>query len=51
MDEGILNKCLMHMVMTLLYTLSPSKWDLDERMIATRSLDAVVTECPLNWLP
>ena len=38
-NEAVLNECLSHMGLTLLCTLDPGRWDIDERMIATRSLD------------
>ena len=37
-NEAVLNKRLSHMGLTLLCTLDPGNRDIDERMIATRSL-------------
>ena len=37
--EAKLDECLSHMGLTFLSTLEPGRWDLDERMIATRTLD------------
>ena len=34
-----LNECLQHIGLTFVATLEPGRWDLDERMIATRTLD------------
>ena len=38
-NEAVLNECMSHMGLPLLCTLDPGSWDIDERMIATRSLD------------
>ena len=38
-NEATLNEYLKHMALTMLSTLDPTSWDLDERMIAARSLD------------
>ena len=37
-NKAVLNECLSHMGLTLLCTLEPGSWDIDEGMIATRSL-------------
>ena len=38
-NEAVLNEQLKSMGLTLLCTLEPTRWDPDERMVATRSLD------------
>ena len=38
-NEAVLNERLSHMGLTLLCTIDPGNWDIDERTIATRSLD------------
>ena len=38
-NEAVLNERQSHMGLTLLCTLEPGSWDIDKRMIATRSLD------------
>ena len=38
-NEAVLNECLSHMGLTLLCTLEPGIWNIDERMVATRTLD------------
>ena len=38
-NEAVHNERLSHMGLTLLCTLDPGNWDIDERLIATRSLD------------
>ena len=38
-NEAVLNERLSHMGLTLLCTIDPGNWEIDERMIATRSLD------------
>ena len=38
-NEAVLNERLSHMGLTLLCTLEPGSWDIDERIIATRTLD------------
>ena len=38
-NEAVLNERLSHMGLALLCTLEPGRWDIGERMIATRPLD------------
>ena len=38
-NEAKLDECLKHLGLIFLSTLEPGRWDLDERMIATRTLD------------
>ena len=38
-NEAVINEWLSHMGLTLICTLEPGRWDIDERMIATRTLD------------